>query len=521
MTALHATLPTAQDFRAIRELLYQHTGIVLGDEKAAMVGARLSRRLAQLGCEDFMQYVALLADPKAGPAELPHMINCLTTNKTSFFREGHHFSVLKAFLLERAAKGQRKFRIWSAACSKGAEPYSMAIVVREAFPDLMSYDVRILASDVDTDVLAQADAGVYSASELEGLSLAHREAWLEKNGATDTWLVDRRLRDLVTFRQINFKNTPWPIKTKFDAIFCRNVMIYFDRETQRAIYEEQARLLETHGLFFAGHSENLHWMGHRFTPVGGTVYRVAGGDAASSAEAHSAVVASAVATAFPSAETKATGGSGTYARFVEPPPSTSAHSSPLVPSRRQPGAKNDASIAVGEVHASATPTIVRTVLGSCIAACVFDPFAKIGGMNHFMLPEADNVGSAGTQGLPTRFGVHAMELLINELLRLGADRHRLVAKVFGGASVLAGVSQNVGEQNCVFIRSFLELERIPVLAQRLGGELPLQVHFHTDTGQALVREVRREAPEIAKRDADYRRVIAERAVAERQDVTLF
>lgn len=445
---------SAAELDFVRRLLRKQAGIVLTEQKEAMVATRLARRLTAHRCATFGEYIEVLKGEQ-NAAELEEFVNCLTTNKTSFFREPQHFEHLRQWLVERRQRNERRLRIWSAACSIGAEPYSIAMVVREALGDLRGWDVRILASDVDTSVVARTSEGVYSAAELEGLSLARRQEWFRPSG-DGRFVVSPELRALVVPRVLNFLERPWPFKTPFDAIFCRNVMIYFDRDVQRGIYEEQARLLAPDGLYFAGHSENLHWLGPLFTVVAPTVHRR--GPAAA-------------------------------------PPPRPAPTRAVDPLRR---------IQAGEVFASREPAVVQTLLGSCVAACLYDPQTQIGGMNHFMLPDERDGESAPDRSV-ARFGIHAMELLINELARLGADRRRLVAKVFGAAHVLASSGTNVASENERFIRRFLEMEKIPLLGERLGGTEPLLVRFSATEGRAFVRTLPQASEEVATSELSFRR----------------
>lgn len=172
-------------------------------------------------------------------------------------------------------------------------------------------------------------------------------------------------------------------------------------------------------------------------------------------------------------------------------------------------------IHIGGVAASAKPCIMRTVLGSCVSVCLHDPSMQIGGINHFLLP-----GEGNEAGLATRFGVHAMELLINAIMKHGGDRRRLTAKLFGGANVLSGLaSPTVGELNAAFALEFLETERIPILARRLGGVDPVQLRYHTDTSQTWIRRLR--SREIAAQEADFRLKLGRKTGKKEDDVTLF
>jgi chemotaxis protein methyltransferase CheR len=207
---------------------------------------------------------------------LVDFINRITTNKTSFFRESHHFDFLKETLIpEIRASGRSQIRIWSAACSSGEEPYSIAMTLREALGAINGWDISILASDIDTEMLERAQAGIYRLEALEELSPERRKAHFLRGYGDFEGCAQVRLeiRRMVEFRRINLVGAFWPPEGIFDAIFCRNVIIYFGHETQRRILERLARGMRPSGYFFAGHSENLHWMNEVLVPAGVTVYQ--------------------------------------------------------------------------------------------------------------------------------------------------------------------------------------------------------------------------------------------------------
>ena len=260
------------EFAFFRDLIHARTGIALKDSKRSLVAARLGRRLRALGLESLAAYRRYLEGSDPGGGELRQMINCITTNKTSFFREEEHFDVLAEHLSSAARDGQKSYRIWSAACSTGEEPYSIAITALETDrpPDL-----RILASDLDTDVLAQGQRGVYALESLDAIDdRRKRRYFLRGSAANEGWAqVKPNVRDLVTFRRVNLVEEAWPIHARFDVIFCRNVIIYFDRETQRRLFERLAEYLAPRGLLFVGHAESLYWLGELFAPVAHSVYR--------------------------------------------------------------------------------------------------------------------------------------------------------------------------------------------------------------------------------------------------------
>lgn len=263
---------TSKDFERVRQLIYEHAGISLNPSKQDMVYSRLARRLRVTGINNFRDYLALLESKDE--VEWEAFVNSLTTNLTSFFREQHHFPLLAEHALKR--KGKHPLSLWCSAASTGEEPYSMAMTMVEAFGNFRP-PVTILATDLDTNVLAKAEAGIYAVERIEKLSADRiKRFFLRGKGAQSGFVrVRPELRAMITFRQVNLLSDEWPIRGPLDAIFCRNVMIYFDKVTQLKILERFAPLLYPDGLLFAGHSESFHNAGHVFTLRGKTVYGLA------------------------------------------------------------------------------------------------------------------------------------------------------------------------------------------------------------------------------------------------------
>ncbi|WP_395697544.1 protein-glutamate O-methyltransferase [Methylocella sp.] len=270
------------DFREIAAMLHEDAGIHLAGSKASLVYARLARRLRALGLSSFRDYCALVKDRK-GLDERQRMLAALTTNVTGFFREPHHFAHLERVvlppLLEAAGRGAR-VRLWSAGCSSGPEAYSMAMAVLSLRPDAARLDVRILATDVDPDVIGQAREGVYDERAAAGLSAPLRERWTKPTpspkGAARRLRVADEPRALISFRELNL-NAAWPMKGPFQAIFCRNVAIYFEEQTQMALWSRFPSMLAPGGRLYIGHSERLNGPAARaFVAEGVTHYRLAG-----------------------------------------------------------------------------------------------------------------------------------------------------------------------------------------------------------------------------------------------------
>jgi chemotaxis protein methyltransferase CheR len=261
---------TEQDFQRVRKLIYDYAGIALSDSKHDMVYSRLARRVRALKLANFADYLALLQRPD-GRKEWESFVNSLTTNLTSFFREEHHFDILREHLQKRRNAGA--MTIWCSASSTGEEPYSIAMTVVETF-DSFTPPVKIIATDLDTNVLEHAANGVYTADVVSRLKpeRLRRFFTLQPDGSAK---VKPELRAMITFRQLNLIENNWSIRGPFEAIFCRNVMIYFDKPTQTTILKRFAPLLHANGLLFAGHSENFFHAADIFRLRGKTVYELA------------------------------------------------------------------------------------------------------------------------------------------------------------------------------------------------------------------------------------------------------
>lgn len=247
---------TGRDFQTIAALLHHHAGISLPDSKASLVYARLVKRLRLLGFTCFSDYCALLTGPD-GANEIQVMLRCLTTNVTRFFREPHHFQNLQQ-AIEAAAPAVRsggRLRLWSAGCSTGQEPYSMAFAVLDVLPEAADLDVRILATDIDTDVLTVGIGAVYGDDQLEGIDEAALGRWFDRAGGG--WRVNARARALVAFREQNLNAPHWPMRGPFQAVFCRNVAIYFDEPSQDRLWRRFASLMPEGASLYVGHSERV------------------------------------------------------------------------------------------------------------------------------------------------------------------------------------------------------------------------------------------------------------------------
>ncbi|MEM1380910.1 MAG: protein-glutamate O-methyltransferase CheR [Pseudomonadota bacterium] len=268
---------TDEDFRQIKGLIYDDAGIFLPDTKKNLVYSRLARRLRALKIDSFYDYI-LHVQSRAGREERSNLINALTTNLTHFFREPHHFEIFRkecvSEALRKSAVGGR-YRIWSAGCSTGEEPYSLAIALLDQAPELADQDVKILATDIDSNVIGKATRGAYQKDIVSPVEPRLLQRYFEAGWGphADRFVVGDDLRALITFRTLNLMQ-PWPMAQRFDVIMCRNVVIYFDEPTKAVLWQRFADLLNPGGYLFIGHSERVSGKARdAFEPAGLTTYR--------------------------------------------------------------------------------------------------------------------------------------------------------------------------------------------------------------------------------------------------------
>jgi chemotaxis protein methyltransferase CheR len=266
---------TEEDFQWLRHAASSHSGIMLADVKRNMIYSRLAKRLRHLKLKSFSEYRRLLTEGDA--EEFSEFINAITTNLTSFFREPHHFEHLRRHALPAtlARKGRRDpFRVWSSGCSTGEEPYSIAITLDQEIGDKPDPGCEILATDLDTRVLKHAEEGVYSSERVESLSVPLLRRYFQKGVGPNAGKVRVRdwLRRHVQFEQLNLTRS-WNLARRFDVIFCRNVVIYFDKPTQIKLFSSYAAALNEGGFLYIGHAESLHQVSDRFKLVDKTTYQ--------------------------------------------------------------------------------------------------------------------------------------------------------------------------------------------------------------------------------------------------------
>ncbi|MBD3317811.1 MAG: methyltransferase domain-containing protein [Chitinivibrionales bacterium] len=260
-------------FNKFRRIVYEASGIHLNDKKEALVSARVAKRMRRLGFSDHRHYLNYIVDDESG-TEIVHLLDAVSTNLTHFFREDHHFKFLAEELSAWHASGQRRFRIWSAGCSTGEEPYSIAVTVLETLEG-RNADIRILATDLCTEVLGKAIAGEYSTKKMEKVPGGLRSKYFTKKGRGEAavYNVGDRLKSMILFKRLNLSVVPYPMSGPMDAVFCRNVMIYFDNQVRRKLLQEFYRLLKPGGCLMVGHAESLTGMLSGFKTIKPSLYR--------------------------------------------------------------------------------------------------------------------------------------------------------------------------------------------------------------------------------------------------------
>ncbi len=266
---------SVEEFRFIAQLVYRETGIVLADHKKDMVYSRLTRRLREYRMGSFAEYCNFLRGDGLKD-ELLHLVNAITTNLTSFFREGHHFEHLEKEVLPAllSAGAAPRVRIWSAGCSQGSEPYSIAMVCATMLEKHPRADIKILATDIDTNMLARGRSGEYRNEDMKSIPQRfHKFLQTKRREGEQGITMAPILRNMITFNQLNLLQEHWPMKGQFDIIFCRNVVIYFDKETQKVLFDRYANQSKAGAWLYIGHSESLFNVCDRYKLHGKTIYK--------------------------------------------------------------------------------------------------------------------------------------------------------------------------------------------------------------------------------------------------------
>jgi chemotaxis protein methyltransferase CheR len=258
---MHSLQNDEAGYLKIAAILLRHAGISMpsNEKNRSLMASRLIQVIKDRKLGGYSDYAKLLN--KGNPSDIIELTECLTTNKTDFFREAKHFEILEdqlpRILSENLSQGRRQLRVWCAAASTGQEPYTIAITLQKSVPELNQWDLKFLASDIDTQVLKRAASGVYSKPEMAGLSNVQIETHFSRaNDGSEYWKASSQLRDMISFAQFNLMTDPFPFQHRFDIIFCRNVLIYFDRETSAGVVKRLSSALRPGGLLFIGHTES-------------------------------------------------------------------------------------------------------------------------------------------------------------------------------------------------------------------------------------------------------------------------
>ncbi len=262
------------DFNFIAKLVFEKTGIHLAPHKKNMVYSRIAKRIRKLNFNSFSEYCTLISS-KNDNGEMMDFINAVTTNLTHFFREIHHFKHLAEVAIPEIVRqnfNSKRLRIWSAGCSSGMEAYSIAMTLRSVLKDVDNWDAKILATDIDTNMLNKGTQGIYSDDEYENIPAKFREEFVSKDKINSTMIMSDKLKKLVTFKRMNFIEN-WPVKGPFDIVFCRNVVIYFQKDTQKIIFNNFANVMRQGSYLYIGHSENLTGISNKFQLIGKTIYK--------------------------------------------------------------------------------------------------------------------------------------------------------------------------------------------------------------------------------------------------------
>lgn len=267
-----------REFKLFQEIIHRETGIHMSDKKKKLIVARLSKRLRALNLQSFTQYYEYLNDSTNADNEIVNLINRITTNKTNFFRENHHFEFLAKELFPHMiarseVSGARRLRIWSAGCSSGEEPYTLAMVAAETFKAQRGWDIKILATDLDTEILGRAIEGVYPTQAVSSIPKDYLARYFIRS--SDGYTAGNALKSMITFRKLNLMDTTFPMKRPFDIIFCRNVIIYFDAPTKESLLTRFYHHLKDGGYMFIGHSESLMHMRDKYKYLKHTIYKKA------------------------------------------------------------------------------------------------------------------------------------------------------------------------------------------------------------------------------------------------------
>ncbi len=435
-------------FYRFSQFIHTELGIKMPDTKKTMLQARLQKRLWKLEMSSFDDYCDYLFSHEGMEYELQHMINVVTTNKTEFFREPKHYDYLAEQALPKLIEqrgSQDVFTVWCAGSSTGEEPYSLAMVLNEFAERYADFQYLILATDISSRVLDHAKVGIYDEERAESVPMTLRKKYLLRSKSNDTGLVRvvPELRSRIRFRRLNFMDRNFGLREQMDIVFCRNVIIYFDRPTQEGVLNRICSYLKPGGYLFTGHSETLNGMKLPLSPVSHTVYRHI--DASRQGHKELPIV------------------------YLKP----------------------------AEICITDTPSVVRTVLGSCLAITMFHSRLNISAICHALLPEPD-VQDADNDAPPNT--LKYITLVIPEMLarlkEYGIALEELEVKMFGGADLLTNRKernvnqQPVGRLNVLKAHAVLESYGLTVRGSDVGGNLGRKIFLYTHTGEVLLKRLK-------------------------------
>ncbi len=433
-------------FSQFSQFIQAELGIKMPPAKKTMLQARLQKRLWKLGIDSFDAYYDYVFSPDGRESELPQMIDVVTTNKTDFFRESNHFDFLVERVLPEMIERHgldKRFMLWCAGSSSGEEPYSLAMVLHNFSEQVHGFKFFILATDISTRVLDKAKLGIYDEESVEPVPAAFREKYLLRSKERGKGLIriSPNIRSFVKFRRLNLIRNDFSLRETMDIIFCRNVIIYFDRDTQEHVINRLYHHLSPGGYLFTGHSETLNGLSVPLKPVAHTVYQK---ELTSDMPAHLPVV----------------------------------------------------TLKPAELFISERPVIVRTVLGSCVAVTMFDRKLGVSAICHALLPEGDERSSAfdvQTSG-PYKYVKTVIPIMLQRLRNYGVEQKNLEIKLFGGADMLVTETGNpnllpVGKANIHAVLQIMKAQKLNVVVSDVGGNVGRKILFYTHTGEVLLKRI--------------------------------
>ncbi|MDY0091911.1 MAG: CheR family methyltransferase [Candidatus Vecturithrix sp.] len=440
-----ATTMSDEIFALFSEFIEAEVGIKMPPVKKTMLQARLQKRLWKVGISTFDDYYQYVFSPEGRELELPNMIDVVTTNKTDFFREPKHFEILTQRILPEllAREGaERQIMIWCAGCSTGEEPYSLAMVLHDYAQQVRRFDFLILATDISNKVLEKARLGIYEEEMSIPIPALFRKRYLLKSKDDNKKIVRvvPEIRSLVKFRKLNLIRPDFGFRENMDIIFCRNVIIYFNRSIQEQVIGRICSYLNPGGYLFTGHSETLNGMKLPVKTVAHTVYQ----------------------------------------REMDVP---LAEQLPII------------TLKPAEMFVSERPTIVRTVLGSCVAVTMFDSQHGVAAICHALLPESDTL-STHEEEKPNSYKYvdSVIPLMLKKLRNYGANPQDLEVKLFGGADMLGARTgkigfQSVGKLNIEAVIQAIQSHGLRLKTSDVGGVFGRKILFYTHTGEVLLKRI--------------------------------